>query len=424
VKPYGTTLLAAIALTLVMVSPSTALANQAQRLIVDAGVNLGLWQVQVLLFDTPATDPAMISYATFTFDAVTLLGDLLQPPFQDLDLQSVLDRIARYPEATSQMSAAHRASYVAGIYELLGSRLSILYLSTRGRYAGPTCDSTFLDVGYHLGRAQMALFAGDAMLASSARTMLLQAIGLGLDLVSSVGCGFNTEGAWASLAVERARTFADFQGLTEPIREVALVARQRTDVPDLPATPFVGVIQREIDEPGTWVLRSTIRQCNAGDGGPLTSDDGFHAWAIDGSRMSHWFRYPHPPNPTDSEQHFDIAAPPGSLRPGETVELQLVATGGGTTPHASGEDLEVWTYLGDAQHRALVALREDEAAARITTLGIGFSHGGGVRERTARIPVPAAAATPFTVYVTMAGSDGAVPWGQWGCVIRWVYEAR
>ncbi len=134
----------------------------------------------------------------FAFDAITQLVDLLQPPFEDLDLQSVLDRIARYPEARSRMSAAHRASHVAGIYELFRSRLSVLYLSTRGRYAGPTCDSVFLEVGYHLGRAQMALFAGDANLTSNAGSMLLQAIRLGSDLASSIGCVFETDRVWPS----------------------------------------------------------------------------------------------------------------------------------------------------------------------------------------------------------------------------------
>ena len=187
-----------LARVLAMAAPSAARANQAQQRIVDTGVNLGLWQVQVRLFDTLATDPAMIAYATFAFDAITQLVDLLQPPFEDLDLQSVLDRIARYPEATSRMLAAHRASYVAGIYKVFRSRLSVLYLSTRGRHAGPTCASAFLEVGYHLGRAQVALFAGDAYLASNARSMLLQAIRLGLDHASCIGCLFDTERVWAS----------------------------------------------------------------------------------------------------------------------------------------------------------------------------------------------------------------------------------
>ena len=147
-------------------------------------------------------------------------------------------------------------------------------------------------------------------------------------------------------------------------------------------------------------------------------------WALADGRMSHWFRYPHPPNPTDSEQHFDVAAPPRNLQPGETIDLRLVATGGGSNPHASGEDLEVWSYLGAVQHPSFVSLREDGAAKRITALGVGLSHGGGIRERAARIPVPAIATDPFTVVVTMAGSNGAVPWGQWSCVVRWVYEAR
>ena len=140
--------------------------------------------------------------------------------------------------------------------------------------------------------------------------------------------------------------------------------------------------------------------------------------------MSHWFRYPHPPSPADAEQHFDVTVPPGSLRPGETVDLHLVATGDGSNPSISGETLEVWTHLGEAEHRSFSFLKEDADATRITSLGIGFMHGGGVREATARIPVPALAEVPFTAFMTMAGSNGAVPWGHWGCVIRWVYEAR
>ena len=272
----------------------------------------------------------------------------------------------------------------------------------------------------------MALFAGDAYLASNARSMLLQAIRLGLDLASSIGCGFNTESVWASLAVDRARTFDDYQGLTDLIRDVALVAQQRTDTFDLPATPFVRLVETERAETGTWVLRSTVPHCSGADGGPLASDDGFNTWAITGHRMSHWFHYPHPPSPADAEQHFDVTAPPRSLQPGETVDLRLVATGGGSNPSISGETLEVWTYRGEAEHRSLYFLEEDEDAdaTRITSLAIGFIYGGGIREATARIPVPAVAEAPFTLLMTLFSSDGAVPWGHWGCVIRWVYEAR
>jgi hypothetical protein len=40
--------------------PTNALANDTQRVILDAGLNLGLWQAQVERFGTPTTDPSQV----------------------------------------------------------------------------------------------------------------------------------------------------------------------------------------------------------------------------------------------------------------------------------------------------------------------------------------------------------------------------
>ena len=249
-------------------------ANETQRLIVDAGINLGLWQAQVALFDTPFTEPSQVGYATNASSAVEMVRERLQPPFEDLDLQSVLDAIARYPDRTRDWPARQRASDVQQIRDLLHARLSLLYLSTVGIYAAPNCDGAFLDVGYHLGRAQMAAFAGDADTLANARSMLLQAIRSGLESAQRTGCGFNLEGAWADLGVDRARTLADYQALVDPIRITAEVASPRldptdpwspTDRPRDAVTPPVDV---DLDIAGDWRfdtgMRATFRR--GGDG--------------------------------------------------------------------------------------------------------------------------------------------------------------
>lgn len=236
-RPRTTLALALAAATLVLtVLASAAHANDTQRLIVDAGINLGLWQAQVALFDAPFTEPSQVGYATNASSAVEMIREGLQPPFENLDLQSVLDAIARYPDRTRGWPGRQRASDVQQIRDLLHARLSLLYLSTVGIYAAPNCDGAFLDVGYHLGRAQMAAFANDGATLANARSMLLQAIRSGLEAAQRTGCGFNLEGAWADLGVDRARTLADYQGLADPIRITAEVASPRLDPTD-PSSP-------------------------------------------------------------------------------------------------------------------------------------------------------------------------------------------
>jgi hypothetical protein len=217
-------ILAAMTIGLAIAIPTGLFANDIQRLIVDAGINLGLWHVQVELFNTPTNDPSQVTYATNTFNSIVEIRNRLIGPLANIDLQSVLDLISRYPAATDGQSAAHRASYVHGIYWLLRSRLSVLFLSTQGIYASPNCDSSFLDVGYYLGRGQMGAFANNEYVMSNARTMMLQAVRVGLDLALSCPCTFNVENAWGAIPIVNARTLADFERLVEPIRGTAAVA--------------------------------------------------------------------------------------------------------------------------------------------------------------------------------------------------------
>lgn len=209
--------------------PTPAHANEMQRIILDAGLNLGLWQAQVAIFDTPVGDPSQIGYANGAFAAVTMVRERLRPPFERIDLDAVLDAITRYPQRTEGLPPRQRAIHVKRIRDLLHGRLSVLYLSTVGIYAGSNCDGAFLDVGYHLGRAQMATFAGDAATLSNARSMLLRAVRTGVSASQTTGCGFNLESVWNDLGIDRATTAADFQELVEPIRSAAQVASARFD---------------------------------------------------------------------------------------------------------------------------------------------------------------------------------------------------
>lgn len=399
---------------------STAFANPAQRLVVDAGVNLGLWQVQLQLFDTPATDPTQVAYATFTVDAVSQLIPLLQPPFEDLDLQAVLDRIARYPQATAGMPAAHRAAYVDQTYGLLRSRLSVRYLSTHGIYAGANCDSSFLDVGYHLGRAQMAAFAGDSDLVQSARSALLQSIRVGLDLADGIGCGFHVADAWHGVRADLARTFEEYRALVAPVRTIAFEARQPAfSVGPVPSTPFQRGTDAVADRNGVWVRTATIASCGDPSGAPLVGGDGYHAWSLSGTRMTHAFRYPHPPTPTDAEQRFDVQPPPDTLVPGEAIDLRIVATGGGSNPTISGETLEVHAGLATV---APTGIDDFTASADLLArVGIGFHHGTGPREATARVVAPTAGDGSYTIGASLASARAEA---RWGCSVRWVYEFR
>jgi hypothetical protein len=216
--------MAAMAICLVISIPSRSRANEIQRLIVDAGNNLGLWQAQVELFNTPPTEPSQVSYANNAFNAVVEIRNRLTGPLANIDLQTVLDQISRYPAAAAGRSPAQRASSVHDIYGMLRGRLSVLYLSSRGIYASPNCDGAFLDVGYYLGRGQMGAFANNAYVVSNARSMMLQAVRTGLELAPRCPCTFNFENAWAAIPIANARSLADFQNLVNPIRGVAQVA--------------------------------------------------------------------------------------------------------------------------------------------------------------------------------------------------------
>lgn len=251
-----------------------ARANETQRLLFDAGLNLGLWQVQVAVFDTPVTDPAQIGYATNAYAAVEMVRDRVGPPFVDLDLQAVLDAIARYPQRTLGLPARQRAVDVAQIRDLLHGRVSVVYVSTLGVYAAPNCDGAFVDVGYHLGRAQMAAFAGDDATLANARSMLLQAVRMGLDAARDGGCGFNLASVWNDLGIERANTAAEYQGLTDPIRTTAQVASPRLgpDDPWSPSDPARDAAPPP-DDPGpgaeivgTWRYETGVRVVFRSDG--------------------------------------------------------------------------------------------------------------------------------------------------------------
>ena len=247
-----------LAIVALAAATTPARANEMQRIILDAGINLGLWQAQVAIFDTPATDPAQIGYATNVVMAVEMVRERLAPPFADLDLVAVVEAVERYPQQTDGRPGFQRASAVDQIRTLFRTRLSLLYLSTVGIYAAPNCDSAFLDVGYHLGRAQMAAFAGDGTMLSGARSDLLQAVRSGLAAARDTGCGFNLETVWNGLGIDRAQTLADFQALIDPIRMTAEVASARFDLADpwAPSDP-----ERETPPPpdqpdteivGTW----------------------------------------------------------------------------------------------------------------------------------------------------------------------------
>ncbi len=108
-------ILAALTIGLAIAIPSGLFANDIQRLIGDAGINLGLWHAQVELFNTPSTDPSQVAYATNTFNSIDEIRNRFIGPLANIDLQSVLDLISRYPAATDGQSAAYRASYVHGI---------------------------------------------------------------------------------------------------------------------------------------------------------------------------------------------------------------------------------------------------------------------------------------------------------------------
>lgn len=223
---------------LVLLLPSLAQANWAQKHICLAGINVGQAQARAELYGQandgvipPAQMDAIEDNLTTASAEMTTAESLFVEPFASYraeqgNLTKVVSEITRYPTFTAGWSYQHRTAYIRTIYGMYHNGLAITYVSPRdddldGFRKVPNCDSTLFRACYHYGMATIASgvgghFARGAQ--SEANGLFRNAVQSGLKIAmdaaghlpddgitKKVCCTFGTPAQW------RAMNLAQFQ---------------------------------------------------------------------------------------------------------------------------------------------------------------------------------------------------------------------
>ena len=196
---------------LVLVFGSPARANQSQRHVLDASINLG-WVTETLAREgRTAANQADVALGMALAEAhVRAVVDLLRAPYQDLDFSGVLAALSRWDGATAGMSAAHAAAHIQQIQRHLREVVSVYFDARTQRLVWDgTCDSSFADVGFHFGRAHIAGLRGEADGMTGHLGNMRQAIRGGLQQDQLKLCGFGVPVDWDRVPVLRGDGSAD-----------------------------------------------------------------------------------------------------------------------------------------------------------------------------------------------------------------------
>lgn len=200
--------------------------NEMQYHIVCTGLNLG-WAATMV--ELQGISPQNRSYIEkYLSDAAAHVGEinsLLRAPFTTLDMPAVIREINRFWSYTASWSISRRANYLKNIYNILKQRLSNVYDSRAGMQKSPNCDSSFLDVGYHFGRAHMAAYAGNQTIRQASHSSLTQAIAAGLSLSGRLACGFSGSKTWRALRLSTVDTAKEYEPIFPMIQNMARNAK-------------------------------------------------------------------------------------------------------------------------------------------------------------------------------------------------------
>jgi hypothetical protein len=200
--------------------------NEMQFHIVGAGINLGWAATWVELQGITSGNQSWIEkYLNDAASHMETINSLLRAPFTNLDIPAVIREINRFWSYTASWSTSHRANYIKNIYSKLRQKLSNIYDSRTGMRYSPNCDSSFLDVGYHFGRAHMAAYRGNQTIRNGAHSSMTQAINEGLRLSGLLACGFGGSREWEALPLSTADTAQEYEPIYPRIQEIARNAR-------------------------------------------------------------------------------------------------------------------------------------------------------------------------------------------------------
>jgi hypothetical protein len=194
--------------------------------IFSAGLNLGWAATWVELQGITSGNQSWIEkYLNDTAAHVDAINSLLRAPFSNLDMPAVTKEINRFWSYTASWSISHRANYIKNIYSKLRQKLSNIYDSRTGMRYSSNCDSSFLDVGYHFGRAHMAAYRGNQTIRKASHSSMTQAITFGLDSSGNLACGFGGESQWGALPLSTADTAQEYEPIYPMIQNIARNAR-------------------------------------------------------------------------------------------------------------------------------------------------------------------------------------------------------
>lgn len=178
-------------------------ANDVQRHILDAGINLG-WAEAVI--ESQGVTAANVEYLegcmTRAAAHIEAMKSLIGPPYTSIDFAPLQKDILEWSGKTAGLGSAGQANYVKNLFGRFTQLLSVwLDGRTNSLVDGVNCDVSFAAVGYHFGRANIAaIYSETADLRYRIQDMQT-AINTGLGQVSRKLCGFGAEGDWKAVTI-------------------------------------------------------------------------------------------------------------------------------------------------------------------------------------------------------------------------------
>jgi hypothetical protein len=191
---------------------SISFANEFQRRLFMAAGNLGVATGAIERLGW--NDDAAAAVRNRTTDTINFLEQLLElysdPPFTSDRIRFIIGDLQRFEEQTARQNVQARLAYYRARHGALKSAMSIIYNSRRdGLSYEATCDTYIVDVGFHLGRAQLAAGQGDRNMLAGAVSNVNNAINSGISASRNLGCGFPSFSQWQALRLDQMRTMAD-----------------------------------------------------------------------------------------------------------------------------------------------------------------------------------------------------------------------
>lgn len=228
-------------LTLIFMTVATPglKANEFQYNALNAGICLGWVEAQLELAGITAGNTPLISGALSAATGYnSTMNGLLWGPYQSLDLSRLNPEILNFFQAAQRLTPPQRVNYIRNIYNKLRMKLSNAYDSRRGLFSTPTCDSYFLTVGYHFGKAFAGAAMGNSSYVNANQGAINRAIADGLKTSVRLNCGFGVENEWRSLPWNNPLTIEDYTATLYPLQLIAWQASGETQTPPPPGAVF------------------------------------------------------------------------------------------------------------------------------------------------------------------------------------------